>query len=362
MSFFRNFPVIGYNFGDEVDPAGFNNITTYIDLIDQVSDNLSFYEEYSIRDGMRPDILSYELYGTTDYYWTFYLLNSKLREQGWPLDEVEIYEAAKKYYPHKTFFTEFKMFNEFYVGDTVIAGDLEGPTGLIANNTNYYFKGRIIEKNYDLGQIVIKPIKEVYSITVTNGGSGYTSIPTVTITGGGGVKATAAATISDGSVTGITITEGGDNYESAPTVTISLPDDPAGTRAVATANLTSNIITATESEQTALYSQAGTPDPANWENILDVQISAINVFKVMDQDKAPHHYENEKGEIVDLAIGPSDEEYIQNRVFSSYGYGIQPVSNLTRLQRDNEELRNIKVLTEGAVNKINSEYQRLLRR
>lgn len=61
----------------------------------------------------------------------------------------------------------------------------------------------------------------VSSITITGVGSGYTSAPTVTITGGGGTGATATATVSGGSITGFTVTSGGTGYTSAPTVKIT---------------------------------------------------------------------------------------------------------------------------------------------
>ena len=63
----------------------------------------------------------------------------------------------------------------------------------------------------------------VTSITVTDGGAHYkvATPPTVTITGGGGSGATATATVSStGIVNGVTITAGGTGYTSAPTVTI----------------------------------------------------------------------------------------------------------------------------------------------
>ena len=63
----------------------------------------------------------------------------------------------------------------------------------------------------------------VTSVTVTDGGAHYkvATPPTVTITGGGGSGATATATVSStGIVNGITITAGGTGYTSAPTVTI----------------------------------------------------------------------------------------------------------------------------------------------
>lgn len=61
----------------------------------------------------------------------------------------------------------------------------------------------------------------VDSIDVDTGGSGYTTAPTVTITGDG-TGATATATLTNGVVTSITVTDGGTGYTSA-TVALSAP-------------------------------------------------------------------------------------------------------------------------------------------
>lgn len=61
----------------------------------------------------------------------------------------------------------------------------------------------------------------VTTITVTDGGDGYTAAPTVTITGGNGAGATATAAIANGEVTEITLTRHGSGYTTAPTVTIA---------------------------------------------------------------------------------------------------------------------------------------------
>ena len=63
----------------------------------------------------------------------------------------------------------------------------------------------------------------VSGATISDGGAHYkvATPPTVTITGGGGTGATATATVSaSGIVNAITITAGGSGYTSAPTVTI----------------------------------------------------------------------------------------------------------------------------------------------
>jgi hypothetical protein len=71
------------------------------------------------------------------------------------------------------------------------------------------------------------------AITVTAAGTGYTTAPAVTISGGGGSGATAVAVISAGHVTGVTITSVGTGYTSTPTVTIT---GGGGSGATATAN------------------------------------------------------------------------------------------------------------------------------
>lgn len=67
------------------------------------------------------------------------------------------------------------------------------------------------------------PIGNVNSASVTAGGTGYTTAPTVTISGGGGSGATAVATVSGGAVTGITITNSGSGYTTTPTIAIGGP-------------------------------------------------------------------------------------------------------------------------------------------
>ena len=73
--------------------------------------------------------------------------------------------------------------------------------------------------------------KKIASITVLNGGSGYTSAPTVVLSGNGA----ATATIADGKVTKITVTNPGDNYIAPPT--IEFVDGGGGTGVAAVANM-----------------------------------------------------------------------------------------------------------------------------
>lgn len=58
-------------------------------------------------------------------------------------------------------------------------------------------------------------------IVVNNGGSGYSSAPTVVITGGGGTGATATANLAGDVVTSVSVTDGGTGYTSRPTISFT---------------------------------------------------------------------------------------------------------------------------------------------
>jgi hypothetical protein len=75
----------------------------------------------------------------------------------------------------------------------------------------------------------------VATVSVGTAGTGYTSAPTVNIVGGGGSGATATAAIASGGVTAITVTNGGTGYTSVPSVIVT---GGGGTGTVATAVLT----------------------------------------------------------------------------------------------------------------------------
>ena len=75
---------------------------------------------------------------------------------------------------------------------------------------------------------------EVHTITVSAGGTGYSSNPTVVFTGGGGSGATAVAVRIGTAVAYINITNGGSGYTSAPTISFT---GGGGSGATATAQI-----------------------------------------------------------------------------------------------------------------------------
>lgn len=99
--------------------------------------------------------------------------------------------------------------------------------------TDYSIQRRISSKySIKMKAFVDLTRGRVTSVTVTNGGSGYTSVPTVSFSGGGGSGVAGVAILNGGVVIGVLITNNGTGYTSAPTVSFT---GGGGTGAAATA-------------------------------------------------------------------------------------------------------------------------------
>ncbi|HWE37797.1 MAG TPA: hypothetical protein VG406_14610 [Isosphaeraceae bacterium] len=81
---------------------------------------------------------------------------------------------------------------------------------------------------------------QVIGVTITNPGAGYTAVPTVAFSGGGGTGAAGTAQVGVGVVLGVGVTGGGSGYTSAPTVGFS---GGGGTAAAGTATVAGGQVT-----------------------------------------------------------------------------------------------------------------------
>ncbi|MDH1756123.1 hypothetical protein [Citrobacter braakii] len=88
--------------------------------------------------------------------------------------------------------------------------------------------------NFDIGDETIDTPLRYVTTVVTNGGSGYTSRPVVTVSGGGGSGMKVHAELTGGVVTALRVDDQGDGYTSAPTLNIS---GGGGTGATGMANI-----------------------------------------------------------------------------------------------------------------------------
>ena len=141
--YFKQFPIVGYTFGNDLPAVAFQDLTAYVDVVDRLKDNLAFYEFYHILEGDRPDQVSQKLYGSPNFYYLFFLMNNNIRERGWPLTLNQVNTKVKKDFPNTTITTQTTLIDRMKPTHTVL-GALSGATG------------KIVHRNLDLGQLVIE--------------------------------------------------------------------------------------------------------------------------------------------------------------------------------------------------------------
>lgn len=156
MTYFRHFNKVPYVFGDKnTETTEYTDLTTYVDILDQVQDQSTVYRFYQVKDGERPDVVSYNLYGSTDYYWTFFLLNRNLRETGWPLSQDDLFKKVELDVPGECLV--------FFGADTspdtgAIQHEIVGkfPVGSFIRGSISGAEGVVYAKNPLLGQIFVR--------------------------------------------------------------------------------------------------------------------------------------------------------------------------------------------------------------
>lgn len=151
MSYFKNFPIVPYKFGDETDFNLMQSLNTYIDIVDDIKDNIAFYNLITVQDE-RPDQLSQLLYGDHSFYWTFYLLNDHIRRSGWPLSDAELDIKVKERFPNTVLVSR----NNINVNSE---GELQFTRGSVITGITSGETATIIDKNSDLGQIHVSGTK-----------------------------------------------------------------------------------------------------------------------------------------------------------------------------------------------------------
>ena len=86
MSFFSQFPKIKYDINADGVKTDLIDMFRHVDVKEHLIDDITTYIWYEILEGERPDVVSNRLYGTPDYYWTFFVLNDDLKNglNDWP--------------------------------------------------------------------------------------------------------------------------------------------------------------------------------------------------------------------------------------------------------------------------------------
>ena len=99
--FFQGFPTILYDAYGNKKPVETTDIYRAVRIKVAMRDDVLLYKTYHIQEGERPDHVSLKMYGTIDYYWTFFMINENLVNvySDWPLSRLELENRTALKYP-----------------------------------------------------------------------------------------------------------------------------------------------------------------------------------------------------------------------------------------------------------------------
>ena len=150
-SYFQNFPKIEYDVFNNGKPINVVDIFRAVRLKKNIRDDILLYNYYTIQDGERPDHVSLKLYGSIEYYWTFFMINENLVNSftDWPLSNDELINLIHRKYAGIVMSTDSDISNKFQKGETL--------QGLVSGATC-----TIDEKDTNLGLIKISNVNGVF--------------------------------------------------------------------------------------------------------------------------------------------------------------------------------------------------------
>jgi hypothetical protein len=98
-TFFHNFPRIDLKI-NTTQSINYTDLFRFVDVRDVFLPNYNNYAWYEIKDGERPDNVSQTLYSSPEYYWTFFIVNDRLKNgmSEWPLSTNALDTYVKEKY------------------------------------------------------------------------------------------------------------------------------------------------------------------------------------------------------------------------------------------------------------------------
>lgn len=134
MAFFKQFPTINV----DINHDGIIDVSTdlwrYVDIIDEFADDSFAYQKIRVPNEVRPDQLSHQLYGSPDFYWTFFVLNDFLKGGGinaWAKGDTELQTFMDDAY------SKYAVMVFPPVEDPTNAGEFPLIDGMPINNPDY---------------------------------------------------------------------------------------------------------------------------------------------------------------------------------------------------------------------------------
>ena len=130
------------------------NLTAKAKVSDDLLNNAGYYQTVEVIDGERPDHLSQRLYNTSQFHWTFLLLNPQIKNiwDDWPMSASQLVEYCTNKYQYLAADTDDSLVDKFIIGESVTGG-VSGATGIVK------------EIYVNMGYIVIEKTSGTFTVT-----------------------------------------------------------------------------------------------------------------------------------------------------------------------------------------------------
>ena len=123
----------------------------------------SHFERFDVSRGERPDNLSFELYGTSRLWWTFFIINPALRKgiDEWPLSSQDLQNKIKKKNKKTKCLTGFRRDENVPKDLTNMAGSVF-KIGETVEGVQTGATGVVVGKNIGMNQIFVKIVSGMF--------------------------------------------------------------------------------------------------------------------------------------------------------------------------------------------------------
>ncbi len=173
MNFFKNFPLVPVDIKKDGRVMQMVNTFRSVRPLQNFIDQPSLYTFYNIKNGERPDIVSQRLYGTQEYYWTFFVINEFLHDgyRSWPMSQEVLHAYLDDEYNGTVITTRPDIERDSDGGIQEFTNSLAGENRnfSVTDATRYKIdetvtgsvsgaSGKLVKKNMDLNQLVIKEV------------------------------------------------------------------------------------------------------------------------------------------------------------------------------------------------------------
>ena len=160
MPYFKQFPNVDYDINRTGAITPLKDIFRSVRPLPDLIDNFTGYRFYEVINGERPDLVSQRLYGTPDFYWTFFVVNDFLHDgyRSWPMSQEDLYAYINKEYAGNVIEIQTSTTD----GKTVdsIAGKFQLGEQLVGQTSGC--QGKLIKKNTDMNQLIVNNVTTAF--------------------------------------------------------------------------------------------------------------------------------------------------------------------------------------------------------